>query len=289
MGKVKIKKKSTLIDMTAMSDVTVLLLTFFMLTSTFLTKEPTTVHTPSSVSVEAVPAKDLVTILVSSEDKTGNLQDPTSVEGRIFISFMGDSVISSEKLRAEVFKKAIGIYNKVHKNDPLANPTQTQMDNFAKTSMFGCSFKDLYTVLDMDPAARDKVFSDLANKDSKIRVGIPINGNRETGGIINGEQSYGRLNDFQIWLQALSEVAQENRDDICKQKGLNPKSKDEAERAKIREIDMLWNSLRQGRSISVKADKDTPFNVIHLVFDNLQTMDLGKFTLMTNLKNEGGN
>ena len=31
MGKVKIKRKSTLIDMTAMSDVTVLLLTFFYL------------------------------------------------------------------------------------------------------------------------------------------------------------------------------------------------------------------------------------------------------------------
>ena len=40
MGKVKIKKKETRIDMTAMSDVTVLLLTFFMLTSTFLQKEP---------------------------------------------------------------------------------------------------------------------------------------------------------------------------------------------------------------------------------------------------------
>ncbi len=39
MGKVKIKKKSTLIDMTAMSDVTVLLLTFFMLTSTFLDRD----------------------------------------------------------------------------------------------------------------------------------------------------------------------------------------------------------------------------------------------------------
>ena len=55
MGKVKIKKKSTLIDMTAMSDVTVLLLTFFMLTSTFLQKEPTIVYTPSSVSEEKVP------------------------------------------------------------------------------------------------------------------------------------------------------------------------------------------------------------------------------------------
>ncbi|MBQ5696773.1 MAG: biopolymer transporter ExbD, partial [Muribaculaceae bacterium] len=49
MGRVQMKKKSTFIDMTAMSDVTVLLLTFFMLTSTFLAKEPTTVVTPPSV------------------------------------------------------------------------------------------------------------------------------------------------------------------------------------------------------------------------------------------------
>ena len=63
MGKVKIKRKSTLIDMTAMSDVTVLLLTFFMLTSTFLAKEPTVVMTPSSVSEEKVPMNNLVTIL----------------------------------------------------------------------------------------------------------------------------------------------------------------------------------------------------------------------------------
>ena len=52
MGKVKIKKKETRIDMTAMSDVTVLLLTFFMLTSTFLQKEPVQVITPPSVSEE---------------------------------------------------------------------------------------------------------------------------------------------------------------------------------------------------------------------------------------------
>ena len=49
MGRAKIKKKSTFIDMTAMSDVTVLLLTFFMLTSTFVKKEPVQVFTPASV------------------------------------------------------------------------------------------------------------------------------------------------------------------------------------------------------------------------------------------------
>lgn len=40
MPKLIVKRKSTFIDMTAMSDVTVLLLTFFMLTSTFIQKEP---------------------------------------------------------------------------------------------------------------------------------------------------------------------------------------------------------------------------------------------------------
>ena len=50
MPRVKIKRKSTRIDMTAMSDVTVLLLTFFMLTSTFVQKEPVRVNTPGSVS-----------------------------------------------------------------------------------------------------------------------------------------------------------------------------------------------------------------------------------------------
>ena len=78
MGKVKIKRKSTLIDMTAMSDVTVLLLTFFMLTSTFLQKEPVTVLTPSSVSETKVPTANLASILVSPQ-------------GKVFISVAGEA------------------------------------------------------------------------------------------------------------------------------------------------------------------------------------------------------
>ena len=38
MSRAKIKKKNMFIDMTAMSDVTVLLLTFFMLTASFVKK-----------------------------------------------------------------------------------------------------------------------------------------------------------------------------------------------------------------------------------------------------------
>ena len=69
MGRAKIKKKSTFIDMTAMSDVTVLLLTFFMLTSTFVKKEPVQVVTPSSVSEIKIPETDILQILVEPSGK----------------------------------------------------------------------------------------------------------------------------------------------------------------------------------------------------------------------------
>ncbi|MBQ2553645.1 MAG: biopolymer transporter ExbD [Prevotella sp.] len=70
MGKVKIKKQSVWIDMTPMSDVMVLLLTFFMLTSTFVKNEAVKVNTPGSVSEIKVPETDVLSILV---DKTGKI------------------------------------------------------------------------------------------------------------------------------------------------------------------------------------------------------------------------
>lgn len=69
MSKVKVARKSTRIDMTAMSDVTVLLLTFFMLTSTFVKKEPVQVTTPGSVSEIKIPDKDIIQILIDPSGK----------------------------------------------------------------------------------------------------------------------------------------------------------------------------------------------------------------------------
>lgn len=67
MAKVKPKKQSTFIDMTAMSDMTVLLLTFFMLTATFLPKEPISVITPASVVDIKIPDANLMTILIKPD------------------------------------------------------------------------------------------------------------------------------------------------------------------------------------------------------------------------------
>ena len=69
MARVNVKKQSTFIDMTAMSDVTVLLLTFFMLTSTFIQKEPIQVSTPASVMEIKIPETDILQILVDNDGK----------------------------------------------------------------------------------------------------------------------------------------------------------------------------------------------------------------------------
>ncbi len=53
--------------MTPMSDVMVLLLTFFMLTSTFVKNEPVKVNQPSSVSEIKVPELNVLNIVVNSD------------------------------------------------------------------------------------------------------------------------------------------------------------------------------------------------------------------------------
>ena len=265
MGKVKIKRKSTLIDMTAMSDVTVLLLTFFMLTSTFLQKEPTIVYTPSSVSEEKVPMNNVVTVLVSSADKSGKYEDPSLLEGKIFISFTGDadSTLSSEKIRLMMLDEALDIYNDQHKNNQVQlSPAQKAV--FSQINMFGVAFADLPALLSMSPTERDKFQGDMANP----KVGIPINDNK------NYEGNY---NDFQVWLKAIYNVAQRiNREQGEK---LSPEER--------QNLQNLYTALmRKGQGIAIKADKDTPFTTVERVFDNLQTMKLNKFSLMTALKSE---
>lgn len=82
MGKVKVKKADVWIDMTPMSDVMVLLLTFFMLTSTFVKNEAVKVNTPGSVSEIKVPETEVLQIIVDKEgkifiglDKPGYMQE----------------------------------------------------------------------------------------------------------------------------------------------------------------------------------------------------------------------
>ena len=52
-------------------------------------------------------------------------------------------------------------------------------------------------------------------------------------------------------------------------------------------LEDLYNAVtKDGRGIAIKADKDTPFTTVEMIFDNLQTMSLNKFSLMTALTSE---
>ena len=67
MGKVKVHRASTSIDMTPMVDLAFLLVTFFMLTTKFAPEEPMAVDMPSSVSEIKLPDTDILTISISKE------------------------------------------------------------------------------------------------------------------------------------------------------------------------------------------------------------------------------
>ena len=130
MGRAKIKKKSTFIDMTAMSDVTVLLLTFFMLTSTFVKKEPVQVFTPASVSEIKIPETNILQILV----------DP---QGKIFMSLdkQPDMKAVLEKMGEEY-----GV-----------DFTPEQEKKFVTASTFGIPMRSMQKFLDLPTEQQDKL------------------------------------------------------------------------------------------------------------------------------------
>ena len=69
MGRAKIKRGSTNIDMTAMCDVAFLLLSFFILTTKFKPAEAINVSPPSSVSSKAAPQKDAFMVSIDKEGR----------------------------------------------------------------------------------------------------------------------------------------------------------------------------------------------------------------------------
>ena len=222
--------------MTAMSDVTVLLLTFFMLTSTFLQKEPVTVLTPSSVSEQKVPTANLASVLVSPQ-------------GKVFIAIAGDAdadlkdTWGTEALRKTILDEAVTLYNRQHPSNQVQLSAQDR-EAFSKINMFGVPFQVLHQFLAMSQTEQDKFISDMTQKG----VGIPVNDNKDMD----------HLNEFQIWMRAIYNSGNDN----------------------------LQKAMKKGEGIAVKADKDTPYDVVQDVLDNLQTLKMNRFSIMTALKTE---
>ena len=67
MPRIKVARKSTAIDMTAMCDVAFLLLTFFILTATARQPEPLPVDTPASTVKLKLPDTDIATLTIGQK------------------------------------------------------------------------------------------------------------------------------------------------------------------------------------------------------------------------------
>jgi biopolymer transport protein ExbD len=139
MPKLKMPRKSTNVDMTAMCDVAFLLLTFFMLATKFKPDEPVTVVTPNSISDIPLPDNDIMLITVDQK-------------GRIFFS------VDNQNVRD-------GIIRDVNEYKGLGLD-EAQMKSFKYGSSVGVPFNQLKSYLSMNGAEQKEI--------DKTTTGIPV-------------------------------------------------------------------------------------------------------------------
>lgn len=151
MGRAKLPRKSTIIDMTAMCDVAFLLLAFFILTTKFKPEEAITVVTPNSVSAKPAEEKDFVIVTIDEK-------------GKVFLSMDDEG-----------------------KKEFIANTLNTtrnlglDVNAFKKTSFFGVPFSSLKTFLSLEES----------QKKGNLLPGIPVDTTKGSNELIEWMQLIG--------------------------------------------------------------------------------------------------
>lgn len=105
MARAKIKRGSTTVDMTAMCDVAFLLLTFFILATSFKPSEAVEVAPPSSVSNKPAPQKDFFNVTISRDNKVYIDMDE-NIRGNVLEQLGKERNIQFSPTDIELFKKA---------------------------------------------------------------------------------------------------------------------------------------------------------------------------------------
>ncbi len=126
MARIKVPRKSTAMDMTAMCDVAFLLLTFFILTAKLRQEDPLHVDVPASTTVIPVPDDNVATLSVG--------------KGKIFFGIEGTDI--REALLDEMGKK----YNIAF--------TPTEKKRFAVIPTFGVPIAQLQQYIALDEEKR---------------------------------------------------------------------------------------------------------------------------------------
>jgi biopolymer transport protein ExbD len=121
MGRAKLPRKSTNIDMTAMCDVAFLLLSFFILATKQKPPEAVAVQIPSSISSKVAPEKAILTTLTK--------------EGKVFL-MLGDDTKKIEVLNTLNTNRGLGL-------------TTSEIAKLAKQDVYGVPFNILKSTLSL--------------------------------------------------------------------------------------------------------------------------------------------
>lgn len=140
MPKVKVPRKSTAVDMTAMCDVAFLLLAFFILTTKFKPAEALAVTTPKSVSTNPAEQKDVVMITMDKD-------------GKIYFSVSDDAMEEKQ-----------AIINEISQQKQLNLSDAEKMGFIRAGSFVGVPFSQLKSFLALNSEQAAKV----------ARPGIPV-------------------------------------------------------------------------------------------------------------------
>jgi len=133
MPKVKAKRQSVSLDMTAMCDVAFLLLTFFMLTAKFRPEEAVTITPPTSISEKPLNTKD------------GILSIDVSNDGKVFLS------TEDKSTRAFMLERMASRFG--------VSVTPEMQDNFMSSEVIGFPAGAMKQVLNVKPSdAKEKGF-----------------------------------------------------------------------------------------------------------------------------------
>jgi biopolymer transport protein ExbD len=167
MPKVKAKRQSVSLDMTAMCDVAFLLLTFFMLTAKFRPEEAVTITPPSSISEKPLNIKD------------GMLMVSVSPEGGVYLA-TDDQMAREFMLERMANRYGIAV-------------TAEMKKNFMASEIVGYPLGAMRQVLNMKPADAKKLSKgipiDSSNNELSYWVGYAKLSNPELKVAIKGDQN----------------------------------------------------------------------------------------------------